>query len=97
MQLDPVIARIDEAFSVTLQSTPSSGYVWTLQSLPKSMELLGSLYLHEPPKACPGDPLTQVFRFRGHQSGETVIVFALKRQWEDQSIDTGSLAVTVLP
>jgi predicted secreted protein len=97
MQLDPIITRVDEEFSVSLHSTPSTGYVWVLQSLPKSIELLGSSYINTPGEKRPGDPLTQVFRFQGGQSGESMIVFALKRQWEDLAIDTRSLSVTVLP
>ena len=82
-------------FSVRLESTPTTGYVWDVETLPESIELLGSEYEQPAGERPPGDPGTQAFRFRARNPGEHLIHFVLKRQWESKAINSHTVKVEV--
>jgi predicted secreted protein len=87
-----VRVAVGQAFTVRLQSTPTTGYVWQVQSLPEGVQLSGSDFesgRHAPP----GSPLTQVFRFRVVKAGQYTVTLVLKRQWESQPIQTHLVTV----
>jgi len=82
-------------FSVRLESTPTTGYVWDVETLPESIELLGSEYEKSADEHPPGDPGIQAFRFRARNAGEHQINFILKRQWEKNAIKSHTVKVEV--
>jgi predicted secreted protein len=82
-------------FAVRLASNPSTAYLWEVQTLPESIELLGSSFEKPAGEVRPGDPSTQVFRFRALKAGEYHIVFGLKRKWETESIKSETIVVHV--
>jgi predicted secreted protein len=90
-----ITTSVGEEFSVRLESTPTTGYVWVVDSLPNGLDLLGNE--HEPPGGgpMPGGTQDQVFLFRALAAGEYQIDFSLKRQWESQAIQTHSVRVKV--
>jgi predicted secreted protein len=84
---EPVTVSVGAEFAVYLKSTPTTGYVWEVQSLPESIRLLGSDYERPADDARPGDSMTQAFRFQALTAGEHAITFVLKRQWEREAIE----------
>jgi len=84
---DPITVSVGKEFAVRLKSTPTTGYVWEVQSLPESIRLLGSDY-EKPADGRPGDSMTHAFRFQALKTGEHTITFALRRQWERDAIES---------
>lgn len=75
-------------FIVRLKSTPTTGYFWEVQTSPEGVQLLGSDTEKPVTAIQPGDPVTQVFRFRAQKAGEHIITFVLKRRWESSPIES---------
>ncbi len=86
---------VGEEFRVRLESSPTTGYVWTVQTLPESARLLGSDYEKPAEGIKPGDSVLQVFRFRALERGEHVISFLLKREWETDAVESHTVTVKV--
>ncbi|WHZ28182.1 MAG: hypothetical protein OJF51_002980 [Nitrospira sp.] len=93
MMSKTIVVAVGGEFSERLTSTPSTGYLWVVHELPKSIQLLGSTYENPASGIRPGDPGTQVFRFRVLKAGEHIITFALKRQWERDAVESHTLTV----
>lgn len=93
MTVKIINVKVGEEFTVPIQSTPTTGYVWEVQSLPQSIQFLDSDFEKPPGSVLPGAQITQVFRFQLLQAGEYPITFVLKRQWESNAAE--SLTVTV--
>ena len=93
MTFETILVAVGGEFTVRIKSTPTTGYVWEVQSLPKSVQLLGSDYEKPASRVQPGDPAIQVFRFRAQRAGEHTITFVLKRQWESKAIESHTVTV----
>lgn len=93
MTAETIAIAVGQEFTVSLKSTPTTGYVWEVQKLPPDVVLSGSDY--ETPKGAikPGSPVTQVFRFKVQTAGEYNITFVLKRSWENQAIETHTVTL----
>jgi predicted secreted protein len=90
---ETIVVAVDGGFTVRLKSTPTTGYVWEVHTLPEGMQLLGSDYEKSASGIQPGDPVIQVFRFRTLKTGEYIISFVLKRQWESNAIEFHTVTV----
>ena len=93
MTFETIMVAVSEEFTVRLKSTPTTGYIWQVHTLPEGVQPLGSDYEKAASGIQPGDPVVQVFRFRVVKAGEHTIALVLKRQWESNAIE--SHAVTV--
>jgi predicted secreted protein len=93
MTLEISAVAVGQEFTVRLTSTPTTGYVWEVQKLPESIQLLGSDYEKPPGDIQPGNPMTRVFRFQARKTGEYIITFVLKRQWESNAIESHTVTV----
>ena len=93
MTVESIAVAVGQEFTVSLKSTPTTGYVWEVQKLPPDVVLSGSDY--ETPKGAikPGSPVTQVFRLKVQKPGEYEITFVLKRSWENKAIETHKVTV----
>lgn len=93
MTVESIAVALGQEFTVSLKSTPTTGYVWEVQKLPPDVVLSGSDY--ETPKGAikPGSPVTQVFRLKVQKPGEYEITFVLKRSWENKAIETHKVTV----
>jgi predicted secreted protein len=80
-------------FSVRLESNPTTGYVWEVETLPEGLELSGSEYKKSEGALQVGSPGIQFFRFRAQKSGEYQINFVHKRQWEKNPINSHTVKV----
>jgi len=86
---------VGQEFAVRLQATPSTGYVWEVQSLPEGIQLSGSDHEQPGGDLLPGNSVTQVFRFQARQVGEHTLTLGLKRPWESSVIATHQVQVKV--
>ncbi len=93
--MTPEVIRVSVGgeFSVRLESNPTTGYVWDVDTLAESIEFLGSEYEKSAGEHSPGDPGIQAFRFRARKAGEHQINFILKRQWEKNAIKSYTVKV----
>jgi inhibitor of cysteine peptidase len=82
-------------FSVRLESNPTTGYAWDVETLSEGVELLVGEYEKSAGEHPPGDPGIQAFRFRARKAGEYQINFILKRQWEKDAIKSHTVKVEV--
>ena len=94
MNAENINAVAGKEFTVRLASSPSTGYIWEVTTLPEGVELLGSDYEKPSGEVRPGDPTTRVFRFHCLKAGTYQIKFDLKRKWEQHAIDSKTVAVT---
>ena len=86
-------AAVGGEFMLRLKSTPTTGYVWEVHTLPEGVQLLGSDYEKPAHGIRPGDSVIHVFRFRALTTGEHMITFILKRQWESNAIESHTVTV----
>ena len=84
---------VGKEFEVRLSSSPTTGYIWQVAKLPESIQLSGSGSENVTSDLRPGDPTTQVFRFRTLKPGEGPITFSLKRPWESEAGQTHQVTV----
>ena len=94
MTSEIINVKVDQEFRIPLKSIATAGYLWKIDSLPESIQSLGSEVEKRPGEMKPGDSTTQVFRFRVLKAGEYTITFMLSRPWEDKAIE--SRAITVI-
>jgi predicted secreted protein len=90
---ETIIIAVGKEFTVRLKSTPTTGYVWEVPSLPEGIQLLGSDYEKPEGDVQPGDPVIQVFRCLALKAGEHLITFVLKRQWESNAVESHVVTV----
>jgi predicted secreted protein len=95
MSNEPIVVCLGEDFTVELRSSPTTGYVWTVQALPEGLGLLGSSYAKPADGVKPGDSVAQIFRFKAMERGDHVISFLLKRQWEADAVEFRAVTVQV--
>lgn len=97
MVSDDVEAAVGEEFSVRLPSTPTTGYVWQVDALPKGVELLGSAFEKAPGTTKPGDEAVQVLHFRALEAGNYEVGFSLRRTWQKVAIESRSTRIAIHP
>jgi len=90
---ETIRVAVGREFAVRLKSTPTTGYLWELHTLPEGAQLLGSDAEKPAVATQPGDPVIQVFRFRAEKAGEHIITFVLKRKWESSAIESHKVTV----
>ena len=93
MTTENIAVAVGQEFTVSLKSTPTTGYVWEVQKLPPDVVLSGSDYENPKGPIKPGSAVTQVFRFKVQATGEYNIAFVLKRSWENKAIETHTVTV----
>ena len=92
---DTIAAPAGEVFSVRLESTPTTGYLWEIPVLPSGLSAEGSTIENQSGSEKPGDSGVQVFRFRAAASGNYHAEFVLKRSWEQTPLKTRRVTITV--
>lgn len=95
MSTDMITAAVDEEFTISLKSIATAGYLWKIESLPDTIQLLGTENERPVGDAKPGDSTGQIFRFRALQTGEHKIKFALGRPWENKAMETKTVTIRV--
>lgn len=92
-----LLVALQEEFTVRLEATPTTGYVWGLKEpYPDGIQLLGSGYEEEAASdGRPGSSGIQLFRLKALKKGEYTLQFDLKRPWEMEAIDVRMVTVKV--
>ena len=93
MTCETIIGAVGGEFTVRLKTTPTTGYVWEVHTLPEGIQLLGSNYEKSASGIQPGDPSIHVFQFRILKAGEHIFNLVLKRQWESNAIESHTVTV----
>ena len=74
-------AKLDQSFTIALDSLPTAGYKWTVEHDSSFLRLDNELYMTSKPEAIGGGS-TEVFAFTPLRSGETEVIAIYKRPWE---------------
>lgn len=93
MTFETIIVAGGGEFTVRLKSTPTTGYVWEVHTLPEGVELLGSDYEKPATGIQAGNPVIQVFQFRAQRAPKHKINFVLKRRWESNAVEYHTVTV----
>lgn len=91
---ETVEIEVGETWEVALESSPGTGYAWTVQYDQAILELADERY-EEPQGGLLGAAGTQVFTFRGVAKGSTLVLFSYERSWEGEAAETQEYSVTV--
>lgn len=75
-------AELNKSFNITLDSNPTTGYIWTVDFNHKMLKGGEKSYSAGRPETM-GSSGQQVFTFVPIQEGETEISAVYKRPWED--------------
>ena len=98
--VDPSAMRIGEELEIALESNPSTGYSWAVQSPTDDavLELVSTDFIEpDAPDGMAGVPGTEVFSFRATGVGSVTVLLHYVRSWEpDAPADTHSQDVTVI-
>ncbi len=76
-------AHVGDTLVVRLPGNPTTGYRWSVARIPKSLRLLGSVYVPSPPRRI-GQGGTFVFRFKT-TSGSGSLRLVYRRPWEEST------------
>lgn len=79
----PITARVGDQFTLTLPSSPGTGYSWQMLNQPdaKVLKKTDSGY-NEPEKPMPGKPGTETWSFKAVGKGKQRIEMVYLRPWE---------------
>lgn len=78
--------EVDENFTITLESNPTTGYQWEVNFEPEYLQLVDKKYIPPEEQQLVGAGGQETFTFLPLQSGETQITFLYKRRWEEKEI-----------
>lgn len=92
--MEPIQARVNEEFVITLPANPTTGYGWNVDYDYDLLNLSRSEYVASPTRAL-GASGTSVYTFEPLLPGKTTIYFVYKRSWENIVADTKSFAVEI--
>ncbi len=91
---DEVIeVRPNEEFSISLDSNPTTGYVWEAEIDSQSLQFSGKEFELTSERIGAGG--TEKFTFVGLKRGESRIVMIYRRPWEPQPVERRSFLVAV--
>jgi predicted secreted protein len=87
-------ARVNESFTISLPSNPTTGYNWTADYDYVLLEQ-GRAGFEKSPSRALGSGGTSVFVFTPLQPGKTTIYFVYKRSWENIVADTRAFLIDI--
>jgi len=89
-----VQTKVDQTFTLNLDSNPTTGYQWQLKYDPVYLEMTERLY-QEPKTDLVGAGGKDNFTFKALQEGKTEINFSYAKTWEEEPIETKVYEVTI--
>jgi predicted secreted protein len=82
-----VVAHVGDIATIDLPATPSTGYQWSLPTVPDGVELVGTDFT-PPAGTTIGAAGVQHFRVRADRVGTFELGFVLSRPWEGSVEDS---------
>jgi len=82
---ETIIAEVGDSFILSLDSNPTTGYVWQAEFDDELLELMGTNFVLSSDLIGAGG--IESFEFRALKKGETEITMVYKRSWEEGYID----------
>ena len=86
--------KVNESFVITLVSNPTTGYSWEVDFDGEYLTLVKAEYIPDQPELT-GSGGVEKFTFTGLKVGTTEITMNYKRPWEEESIKTQVVKVTI--
>jgi len=88
-----VVKQSGDAFTIILDSNPSTGYAWEAKVNKESHVAFLSQDFVSPKTMMPGAGGKETFTYKVLEEGVSTISFKYKRAWEDESIETLEILV----
>jgi inhibitor of cysteine peptidase len=76
----PIEVTVGQAFAISLESVPSTGYTWQAEYDPAMVALLTQRFV--PTSSAIGGGGAETFEFQAKQLGETQLKMKYQREWE---------------
>ena len=89
------IVSVGENFSITLDSNPTTGYMWEAQFDSNFIKNISREYKASPGEPMPGKGGTETFVFLALKSGETNITMKYRRSWKEEPIEEKSYSIKI--
>jgi inhibitor of cysteine peptidase len=87
-------AKINEEFSISLGSIPTTGYVWMAKFDGEMVKLKDKSFKASEPTSIGGGG-TETFTFIPIGAGETEITMILKRSWEKEAAEERTYGIKI--
>lgn len=91
---DEVVSAVGRIFSIELPEPATSGYVWSLATLPPELHLVKE-QRQTPAVWKPGAGLRHTFQIKAFKPGQYKLDFHLKRSWDPKSVNVKTVNVHV--
>jgi predicted secreted protein len=82
-----------EIFEIELTASPGAGFVWKPVKIPEGLVWIETKSVHRDKTI--GGSSSEIFMFKGIESGKYKLVFNLGRVWENHPINTKEFEITV--
>lgn len=80
---------------IALETNPSTGYVWQVESVDASMVTLSGQGVSHPGRQMPGAPGRQTFQFTAQKPGTAILKLVYVRPWEKSTPPGKTYELTV--
>jgi predicted secreted protein len=91
---DEVVSEVGRVFDVELREPATSGYRWSIVSLPPGIQLVDERRQTQDTEQI-GGALRHTFQLKATDPGRYRVSFQLKRQWEPKSVEVKTVKVSV--
>ena len=87
-------AKLNQSFTIALDSLPTAGYKWTVEHDSGFLRLDDEWYMTSNPEVIGGGS-TEVFAFTPVRKGATEVFAIYKRPWEDKVEDKRAFKILI--
>ena len=84
-----------KTFTISLESNPTTGYMWQSGFDSEFLELLGSNFAAD--STLIGAPGTETFEFRALTDGQAEVTMIYKRPWEEDVLEERIIMIDIAP
>lgn len=95
MTSEPIEVVVGETFVFSLESNPTTGYMWHPEFDSEFLKLLNRTFIVTSPEVTGGSGI-ETFEFAALKQGQVLITMIYKRSWEDQHINKRSKQVNIV-
>jgi len=91
---DEAASEVGRVFDIELREPATSGYRWSIISLPPGIQLVDERRQTQDSEQV-GGALSHTFQLKANEPGRYQVSFQLKRQWEPKSVEVKTVKVSV--